>query len=526
MKRFLILSTLLILLSSWLRTGQLSPVRALFGEQSTAKIDASLQTELASLAATDQITVIVTLEEQAKLPKASGSLKNADRTRLIQGMQSSALSAQKQVADWLAARSSQGAVSQIIPFWIFNGFSVTATPQVIQELAARPDVRRITPDTIDIVPVGHAAAGTPEANIALINAPALWNLGYFGQGIVIASMDSGVDLSHPEIATRWRGGSNSWYDPYNQHPATPFDNSGHGTWTMGVMVGSDAGGNAIGVAPQASWVAVKIFNDAGTASATAIHQGFQWVLDPDGDPYTADAPQVVNNSWAFGSSGCNLDFQMDLQALRAAGILPVFSAGNYGPNASTDASPGNYPEAFAVGAINNLGVIDTASSRGPSACGETTTTYPELVAPGVNIRTTDLQGFYTLASGTSLAAPHVSGALALLLSVEPNLGPDQLQTVLLNTAVDLGSPGPDNDYGYGKLDILAAYQLVASGTIPTSTPTPTLPPPTATLTPLPVTPSPTYTAAPPTVTPMPTSQPTVTIASKSYLFLPSVLQQP
>src|SRR4030042_6296378 len=252
----------------------------------------------------------------------------------------------------------------------------------------------------------------PAGNLSAIHAPALWDLGYYGQGVVVANMDTGVDLSHPELGSRWRGGSDSWYDPYNQHPTTPTDISGHGTWTMGVMVAADGSGTTLGVAPQAQWIAVKIFNDSGSATATAIHLGFQWLLDPDGNPATADAPQVVNNSWVFSSPGCNLEFQHDLQSLRAADILPVFSAGNYGPNGSTSASPANYPEAFAVGAVDNNDQIAAFSSRGPSACGETQSIYPELVAPGVGIKSTDLYGFYTYATGTSLAAPQVSGALA------------------------------------------------------------------------------------------------------------------
>jgi subtilisin family serine protease len=112
--------------------------------------------------------------------------------------------------------------------------------------------------------------GAPEPNISVINAPALWSLGFRGQGVVVASMDSGVDATHPDLAARWRGGSNSWYDPYGQHPTVPTDVSGHGTWTMGVMVGRDAGGTSIGVAPDAQWIAVKIFNDSGASTFSAI----------------------------------------------------------------------------------------------------------------------------------------------------------------------------------------------------------------------------------------------------------------
>jgi subtilisin family serine protease len=228
-----------------------------------------------------------------------------------------------------------------------------------------------------------------------------------------------------------------------------------------VLVGGEAGGTAIGVAPQAKWIAAKIFRDDGASTTTGVHSAFQWILDPDSDPETADAPQVVNNSWGFTSPGCNLTFQIDVQNMRAAGILPVFAAGNSGPNPSTSVSPANYPESFAVGNANNSDVIANDSSRGPSACGEASTFFPEIVAPGVSIRTTDRFGFYTNVSGTSVAAPHVSGALALLLSAFPDLTVEQQATALTATAADRGDPGPDNTYGAGRLDVLAAYRSLA-----------------------------------------------------------------
>jgi len=273
-------------------------------------------------------------------------------------------------------------------------------------------------------------------------------------------MDTGVDVTHPDLASRWRGGTNSWYDPNGEHPATPTDVSGHGTWTMGVMVGGDAGGSSLGVAPDATWIAVKIFNDRGTATSTGIHQGFQWLLDPDGNPATADAPDVVNNSWTMSASGCLLDFQPDLASVRAAGILPVFAAGNYGPLSGSSASPANNPEAFAVGATDDADVLYPYSSRGPSSCGQPV--YPQLVAPGVGIHTTDLYGLYADETGTSVAAPHVAGALALLLQAFPGMSADRQAAALENSAIDLGAAGPDNSYGDGRLDALAAYQWLST----------------------------------------------------------------
>jgi subtilisin family serine protease len=409
------------------------------------------------------VQVIVVLTAQVDPSTITAPSRKQRTVAVERALRAKADTAQRGVLALLRKRQAQGLVTTIDPLWILNGISVTATPSVIQELATRPDVRRIDPDqTIQapMAPKSTAAAepgpARPEPNVALVNAPAMWNLGFRGQGVVMANMDTGVDGSHPDLAGRWRGGSNSWYDPYGQHPTVPTDVNGHGTATMGVMVGGDAGGTSIGMAPDARWIAVKIFNDRGTATSTAIHRGFQWLLDPDGNPATADAPDVVNDSWTLSAGGCNLDFQADLANLRAAGILPVFSAGNYGPTAGTVFSPANNPQAFAVGATDNADVIASSSSRGPSACGQPV--VPRVAAPGVDVRTTDLYGLYTTASGTSLAAPQVAGALALLLSAFPDLSADRQAAALEGGAVDLGPSGPDNDYGYGRLDALAAYR--------------------------------------------------------------------
>ncbi len=514
----LIVLLLLVGSAGMLQASGLPRTSGAAGPGADAKIDAQLQAEMAALAPGEMTTAIVTLKEQADLSQIPGANRAARQQGIIRALQAHTNASQKQIQGFLKARAAQGLVSQTTSFWVLNGLSVTAMPEVFQELAARDDVATITPDAIQVTP----QVAAPEPNLSVIHAPALWDLGWRGQGVVVANMDSGVDVSHPDLATRWRGGSNSWYDPYGQHPTTPTDLSGHGTWTMGVMVGGDAGGTAIGVAPAAQWIAVKIFNDAGSSTATAIHLGFQWLLDPDGNPNTADAPDVVDNSWTFGNPGCNLEFQTDLRSLRATGIVPVFAAGNFGPGNATSASPANYPEALAVGATDNNDLIYAYSSRGPSACGEMSTFYPELVAPGVAINTTDLYGLYNAYTGTSLSAPHAAGGLALLLNAFPNLTADQQVTALVGTATDLGSAGPDSTFGYGRLDLLAAYNWLAGGGVsatpsptPTATQTPTATPtatstamPTATLTP---TSTATPTAMPtPTVTPTSTARPTAT----------------
>ncbi|MFN8443253.1 MAG: S8 family serine peptidase [Caldilineaceae bacterium] len=427
----------------------------------TAQIAQSVQSLLANADSQQRIPVIVVLRQQADLSSLNERSRASRLQQVVQRLQAQAEHTQSRLRSLLRMRQSEGQVTAFQPLWIINGVALTASASLIRELATLPEVAEIRLDGTVQAPPRPASTAATEPNITLINAPALWNLGIDGTGVVVASVDTGVDLTHPDLQSRWRGGSNSWFDPYHQH-ATPTDlagnSSGHGTWTVGVMMGGDAGGSAIGVAPGAQWIAAKIFDDQGKGNFANIHAAYQWLLDPDGNPNSEDAPQVVNNSWDLLIVGCNLEFATDLQVLRAAGILPVFAAGNDGPSPNSSVSPGNNPGAFAVGAIKTNGQIYSLSSRGPTNCGGTSRVFPDLVAPGVDIRTSAPSGFYTLESGTSLAAPHVSGALALLLSAFPDLSPSRQEAALRNGAIDLGDIGPDNKFGQGQLNVFNSYQ--------------------------------------------------------------------
>jgi subtilisin family serine protease len=403
------------------------------------------------------LSVVVTLRERADLTglaRGSNRRLRQEIIRLQDVADRSQAGLMAQLRSWRAA----GLVRRFTPFWIFNGIAVRATPAAVDAIGARPDVAKVSLDTYEAT----LADATPEPNVALVNAPVLWGDGFRGEGVVVATLDTGVDVTHPDLAGSWRGGSNSWFDPYGQHPTTPTDLNGHGTSTMGVIVGGGAGGTAIGVAPGATWIAAKIFNDSGAATTSGIHAAFQWLLDPDGNAATADAPDVVNASWTSGNPGCDVTFQADLQALRTAGVLPVFAAGNGGPSPATGYSPSNLPEAIAVGATNDQDVIADFSSRGPSACGGSTDVYPDVVAPGIGIRTTARFDQYTDASGTSVAAPHVTGSLALLLQAFPGTSSTDQLAAIESSAVDLGPLGPDDVYGHGRLDAAAASDWLAA----------------------------------------------------------------
>jgi len=399
-----------------------------------------------------------------------GSSRRLRRRSIIHTLKERASHSRDQFKTFLKNRR----ISRKKSLWIINGMALTASADVIREIATHPLVESVRTDRI--IPLSDTvstAAAVPEWNLDAIGAGDLWALGHTGQGVVVANMDTGVDGAHPDLISRWRGGTNSWFDPNGVHD-TPYDSSGHGTQTMGLILGGDAGGTGIGVAPDARWIAVKIFDDAGNSSVSLIHQGFQWLLDPDGDPNTDDAPDIVNNSWELedqvdqcnGVNGYVNPFLADIQALREAEIVVVFSAGNAGPLFSTSLSPGNNPDVLSVGSVDSSLVIESSSSRGPSACGGGI--FPHVVAPGAGVRTADLSfggmdGRYITVFGTSFSAAHASGIAALLLSAFSNATVVQLEEAIKNGAIDLGDLGPDNVYGNGLIDGSGAFNAFSTG---------------------------------------------------------------
>ena len=435
-----------------------------------ATLDPRLQSLIASPAPDGEIPVIVTFRGGVE-PMALRDEAGQRQPRLASLLKERAASSQKAARDFLRSRN----VPDIKDLNIINGLAFTAGVDTLRALAERADVVAMSYDEVlyppEIVPA--LTTGAAESNISLIRAPELWGLGYAGQGIVVATMDTGVDATHPDLAFRWRGGSNSWFDPNGEH-STPADVDGHGTSTMGVILGGNADGSYIGVAPEARWIAVKIFNDAGTASTSAILQGFDWLLDPDGNPATDDAPHVVNNSWGFEEvpdlcDATVLYLRDAVALLKAAGIAVLFPAGNTGPDPYSSVAPASYPQSFAVGSVGTMTsetTVSDFSGRGPSACDGTI--YPELVAPGFYVKTTGLtaEAPYYYVTGTSIAVPHAAGAMALLLSAFPDTRIDELEAALKSSATDLGPVGADNSYGYGLLNVRSAYNLLNINTPP------------------------------------------------------------
>jgi subtilase family serine protease len=431
-------------------------------------VNPDLEARLAALPADTQLPVIVELTTKADPGSAAlaarGLHRRARGSVVVGALRDHAERSQPAVKAQLATEQANGAVQRVRSFWVFNGFAITANEKAIRRLAKRPDVREVRLDTPIPPPRPRPATVALSAadgawNIQMIRAPEVWALGagYDGTGVVIGSFDTGVDGSHPDLAPRYRGNhAISWFDPYGQH-ASPFDNNGHGTHTTGTVVGGDLSGYSIGVAPGARWIAAKAWDDADNATESSFHEIFEWFLAPGGDP--ANAPDVVNSSWGLDPALCFLDFRSDVQALRAAGIMPVFAAGNGGPDAETILAPGSYAESFAVGSTDFFDDISFFSSVGPSPCDGAV--KPNISAPGEFILSTFPGGDYMYLDGTSMATPHVTGAAAVLLSIDPTLTVDEIEAALVVGSIDLGTPGTDNEFGSGRLDLFESALLVA-----------------------------------------------------------------
>jgi serine protease AprX len=444
---------------------------------------------------------LVILAEQADLGAAtSAPTREARLRRVYDALREVAVRTQAPIRAEL-----DGAGVSYRPFYVVNMLAVKGDRALVTRLAARPEVARIAanPRVRQLLPepqpggVGPLVSQGIEWNVAHVNADDVWALGYTGQGIVVAGQDTGYDWDHPALVNQYRGynGVTATHD-YNWHDAihtndphtpagnpcgfdspVPCDDQDHGTHTMGIIVGDDGAGNRIGVAPGARWIGCRNMEEGWGTPATYA-ECFEFFLAPyplGGDPFADGvpglAPHVINNSWTCPpSEGCDWDaLQAVVENVRAAGIVVVASAGNSGSSCSTIGDPpAIYDAAFSVGASDSSDGIASFSSRGPVTVDGSGRLKPDVVAPGVGVRSSVPGGWYGLKSGTSMAGPHVAGTVALLWSAAPGLvgDVDGTERIIARTArprVDTtcdGDPGgrPNNVYGWGIVDALAAVR--------------------------------------------------------------------
>ncbi len=425
------------------------------------------------------------------------------RRALVAKLQAHAERTQRDVRSLLDARARNGKANNIRAFWVTNAIAARADRQTIFDVAARPEVlvvkadhtRKLFNETLvidddhgDMTEDGRqdtevtaqlpstvfgppsdpnsntTTPATVEWNIAKIRADQVWNaFNIDGSGVVVATLDTGVDWQHPALQSKYRGyrangpavHNGNWFDATTLGAQYPIDDYGHGTHTMGTLVGS-AADHAIGVAPGAQWISAKIFTNAGYATDSWIHAAFQWTLAPAGDPSLA--PDIVSNSWG-DDNGTVTTFLADVQTMRAANIFMVFANGNNGINgAGTVGSPASYAESIGVGAVDSNDVVAYFSARGPSPI--TGDIKPDVSAPGVNVPSSTPGGGYRNMSGTSMATPHIAGVAALIMQAQPSISIGDTLFVITSTAAPLSTTVPNNATGWGRVDAYAAVLRV------------------------------------------------------------------
>ncbi|NDD63706.1 MAG: peptidase S8 [Acidobacteria bacterium] len=448
---------------------------------------------------------MVVLGEQADLSEASLLPTKLARGRFVyETLLEHSRRTQTSLLGWLEAQRIEHR-----SFYIVNSILVKGDRDLAVTLAARPDVGRVegNPVITGIAPVEQSeailrqeldqvgATQAVEPGVSYIRAPLVWDAGHTGRGIVVGGQDTGVKWDHPALKARYRGwdGTKVVHD-YNWHDSVhsrggvcgadsqvPCDDDNHGTHTLGTVLGTDGGANQIGVAPGAQFIACRNMDQGNGTPATYL-ECFEFFLAPypvrgtpaQGDP--SKAPDLTTNSWSCPpSEGCSQDtLRAAVEAQRAAGIMTIVAAGNSGPGCSTITDPpGHFDASYTVGAISSTtGALAGFSSRGPVTIDGSQRIKPDITAPGVAVRSAVPSGAipYGSLSGTSMATPHVAGAVALLWSAFPFLrGEVDLTENLLNESAVRVSTGscsssgiPNQLFGYGRLDIKAAYDLAAS----------------------------------------------------------------
>jgi serine protease AprX len=432
-----------------------------------------------------------TIDQLAQLPvKRQRRAAVVDHLKQVHAQNAAGLTAM------LEASRDDGSINgRVRNLWIGNAIAVEATPAKIREIARRPDVAYINWDRLvgdEVFPVEPPRPEEPrgdraiECGVELMNAPAVWNdLGYTGEGVVVGVIDTGVCIEHPDLADHiWNNpgeipgngiddDGNGYIDDivgwnFRDDTNDPFDDNSHGTHVAGTVAGDGTNGEQTGVAPDAQIMALKYWNNF--SGETVVWEAIQYGTDNGAD--------VLSGSfgWIYSVDPDRAMWREICENSIAAGVVMVFAAGNEngGDPPNNLRTPGDVPGVITCGAVDCSDNLAGFSSIGPVSW-ENIPPYndfpyppglikPDVTGPGVD--TLSLNSFsgcngYSTKSGTSMSTPHISGLAALMLSGNPELDNDDVKAAMMETAVDLGPSGPDNQYGAGRIDAFAAVSMVA-----------------------------------------------------------------
>jgi len=343
----------------------------------------------------------------------------------------------REFQDAALVRSHGGEIKYVYEYIL--AIAASLPPPAIDALKKNPNVDYVEAD-FEV----YALTQTTPWGIQKIRAPEVWATGNKGTGIKVAILDTGIDIKHPDLKVVG-GVSYVWYTLGNYN-----DDNGHGTHCAGIVAALDNGIGVVGVAPEAALYAVKVLDMYGSGYLSDVNYGIEWCI--------TYGMQVI--SMSFGSASDSISLHQECDKAYNSGIVLVAAAGNSGPGENTIAYPAKYSSVIAVGATDSNDVVASFSSRGPEL---------SVVAPGVNIYSTYKGSTYKTLSGTSMACPHVTGTVALILRKAAHT-PAEVRGILQKTAVDLGPTGWDSAYGYGRIDAYAAVQkaVPSSPTVPSA----------------------------------------------------------
>jgi len=430
----------------------------------SSKINSNLLSTLASKGTTNvMISFVGGTQRIVNLVETQSFTNRADKlTTLKLALTRQAQSSQNNLQDFLQAKGVS-----FKSFWITNQFLIkNANRQLLEEIASFPEVSELYEEHVmELEPMNLSDIRTTAVEswgLTRIQAEEAWRITN-GSGVLVAGIDTGVRHTHEALRSNFRA-DYGWLDPVDGL-AEPYDEIGHGTHTIGTIVGS----HGVGVAPGAEWIACKGCI-VGCAEEWLLACG-EWVLcptKPDGsDPDCSKAPMVVSNSW--GGAGGSKWFEPVTQAWVAADIVPIFATGNQGPECGTSHSPGDLDSVIAAGSIGEDNSLSRFSSVGPSKDG---LMKPDMSAPGEAIYSAvaNADDAYGRMSGTSMATPHVSGVTALLLSINRNMTFTQVRQALID-GCDSGIRGrgdecggrddgtlPNHFFGHGVINALQVVE--------------------------------------------------------------------
>ncbi|NBX82191.1 hypothetical protein EBQ90_03770 [bacterium] len=402
----------------------------------------------------------VVLFKQAEI--GVGSLEHGAYTQVLQTSNKKSIT---ELENWLGRKQIRNS-APMKNLWLIRGATLSVAPEVVPQLKKEPWIHGVYPDQFrKMIPKQPTIAeGT---SLKSIHSETVWGLDRIGlaqireefphidgSGVAVGVLDTGIQSKHPELVGRV-----THFKDFVNHITNDYDDHGHGTHVAGTIAGKE-----VGMAPRSQILMAKIFGAVGGGYDSTILEAMQWQFDPDGDPNTADYPRIISNSWGADiADGIHdieefLPYHLAIQTWIHGGIIPVFAAGNSGT--TPNGIPGGLPDVISVGAFDVNNAVADFSSMGPNLwkIGQTIITImkPDISAPGVGIASAIPGNKYATWDGTSMATPHVSGALALLLQANPKMTYPEVKRLLLETSEKKG----DNQFGYG---IINAYELVKAG---------------------------------------------------------------